>query len=346
MPDLICPNCDQDYNPNDVFCAACGQKTDLGISSVWSMIMQFVSNLVNYESKFFRTSRGLFIPGFLTNEYLAIRRIDYLSPIRVYFILLFLMFFALSFVPMQFNVNNNPNSDFDLNRNTMQKSMSLDSYIQQQITDLKSLVERKQKDPEKQKELSNNLDTVEQQFNLDFSATNTTVLFGNEYKFKKADLYNLSHEELIEKYQIKPIMDRLVLKAMMRFTNDPKGFLKFLFGNMTWAVFLHVLLMAGIFKAIHFRTAYAAHFVYQLHLHSFLFILTLICLTSASGELRAWIIAGLSLTGAIYFFQSLHRVYGNKRWLSILKGILLIPFYFAILLGSILLIMLISSILF
>jgi len=346
MPDLTCPNCGHDYNQNDIFCPHCGQKTGLGISSVWSMVVQFVANLVNYESKLFRTTRGLFKPGFLTNEYLAIRRVDYLSPIRVFFILLFLMFFALSFIDIQFNSSDNVDSDFELDKATMQKAMSLDSYIQQQINELDTLVARKQKDPEKQLALSDHLNAAEELFNLNVNETTDLTLFGNEYTFKKSDLLELDHQQLVEKYQIKPILDQLILRAMVRFSQDPKGFLKFLFSNMTWAVFLHVLLMAGIVKLMHFRTAYAAHFVYQLHLHSFWFVLVMMGLTVAESDLTGWVIAGLVLTGLTYFFQSLHRVYGKRLWRSALKGIVLVPLYLAVLLGSILLVMFISSVLF
>ena len=346
MPDLMCPNCGADYNPEDIFCASCGQKTGLGIASVWSMIVSFVSNLVNYESKLFRTTRGLFKPGFLTNEYLAIRRVDYLSPIRVFFILLFLMFFALSFVPMNFVVNDKSDPDFELDKTMMQKAMSLDSYIQQQIGELDELVKRKQKDPEKQKALSKHLNAAEELFNLNVNQTTDLTLFGNEYIFKKSDLLELDHEELIEKYEIKPILDQLVLRAMIRFSNDPKGFLKFLFSNMTWAVFIHVLLMASIFKLMHFRSRYAAHFVYQLHLHSFWFLIVMASLTIPEGDLTGWLIALMVLTALVYFFQSSYRVYGKKLWLNGLKNIILVPIYLAVLLVSIIFVMFVSSILF
>jgi hypothetical protein len=90
-----------------VFCSQCSQKRNLGVLSVWKMTREFVANFLDYDSKTLTTIRGLFIPGFLTNQYLANRRVSYLSPMRLFVFLMVVFFAILSYQGIdQFNFNN------------------------------------------------------------------------------------------------------------------------------------------------------------------------------------------------------------------------------------------------
>lgn len=92
----ICPNCDARNSPEAIYCHHCGQKQRLRILSVWSIIYDFFDSLFNYDSKLFASIRGLFVPGFLTRQYLASKRVSYLSPVKT-FVFLMLVFFAILF---------------------------------------------------------------------------------------------------------------------------------------------------------------------------------------------------------------------------------------------------------
>ncbi len=81
------------------YCTHCGQENVEVKESFRHLIGHFFSDLTHYDSKFFTTLKDLlFKPGFLTNEYLAGRRANYLHPIRMYVFVSFLYFLVtLSF---------------------------------------------------------------------------------------------------------------------------------------------------------------------------------------------------------------------------------------------------------
>jgi hypothetical protein len=91
-----CPNCgnrlDQNYCPN------CGQERTSTIVPLGHLLHDVVEEFFLLDSKLFRTLKPLITrPGFLTNEYIAGRRVRYLSPFRLYFIISAIYFLAFSF---------------------------------------------------------------------------------------------------------------------------------------------------------------------------------------------------------------------------------------------------------
>lgn len=79
--------------PDTSFCPACGQvKKD--VNQPFKFIFNdFVNDLLNFDSKFFKTFIPLlFRPGFLTSEFVKGRRVRYVAPIRLYLIASFIFF--------------------------------------------------------------------------------------------------------------------------------------------------------------------------------------------------------------------------------------------------------------
>jgi hypothetical protein len=91
-----CPNCEALNSKNAVFCQNCSQKIHLKLNSVWRMIGTFFATLIDYDSKLFSSVRGLFRPGYLTNQYLLRKRVKYLTPIRLFVILMFSFFWVMA----------------------------------------------------------------------------------------------------------------------------------------------------------------------------------------------------------------------------------------------------------
>lgn len=82
------------------------------------MIADFFANLINYDSKTLSSIRGLFVPGFLTQEYIANRRVSYLAPIRLYIFLMLAFFALLSYQGIdQLSFNSNTNDQLASNVN-------------------------------------------------------------------------------------------------------------------------------------------------------------------------------------------------------------------------------------
>lgn len=128
---IQCPNCQQFNAIEAKYCQYCGQKTKLRILSVWSMMADFFANLINYDSKTLSSIRGLFIPGFLTQEYIANRRVSYLAPIRLYIFLMLAFFALLSYQgldQMSFNDNTTDKNTDNLTSVKQEYSLLEQSY--------------------------------------------------------------------------------------------------------------------------------------------------------------------------------------------------------------------------
>ncbi len=78
------------------YCAACGQKSHVH-RSLRAFMGDFVSGLLNFEGKFWRTLPMLaWCPGDLTRRYIAGERARFISPVALYLFSVFLMFAVLN----------------------------------------------------------------------------------------------------------------------------------------------------------------------------------------------------------------------------------------------------------
>lgn len=98
-----CANCDAPIAGR--YCAGCGQDARARLT-FRELAGQAIGGLLDLDSRFWRTLRGLAIPGRMSADYLAGRRIRYMPPVQTYLVVA-LLFFAL--VPAGFEglvVNN------------------------------------------------------------------------------------------------------------------------------------------------------------------------------------------------------------------------------------------------
>ena len=78
------------------YCYACGQPRKGWIRKISGILADFVDTVFDLDSRTFRTLTPLYFrPGFLTCEYFAGRRVRYVTPLRLYFFLSVLAFFAV-----------------------------------------------------------------------------------------------------------------------------------------------------------------------------------------------------------------------------------------------------------
>ncbi len=67
------------------YCHVCGQENVVPKETFWHMVTHFFYDITHFDCSFFTTVKDLiFRPGFLSNEYIAGRRVKYLHPIRMY----------------------------------------------------------------------------------------------------------------------------------------------------------------------------------------------------------------------------------------------------------------------
>jgi Protein of unknown function (DUF3667) len=75
------------------YCAACGQRLEPPVHSVWHFAKLATEDLTHADSRVWRTLGALLLqPGKLTAEFLAGRRARYLPPVRLYLVLSVIFF--------------------------------------------------------------------------------------------------------------------------------------------------------------------------------------------------------------------------------------------------------------
>jgi hypothetical protein len=95
---VICRNCGADL-PGE-FCAACGQQAIDPDPTFRELVHELAEHFLQWDGRLATTFRLLVTqPGALTTEYIAGRRVRYLSPLRLYLTCSVLFFFLAALVP-------------------------------------------------------------------------------------------------------------------------------------------------------------------------------------------------------------------------------------------------------
>lgn len=90
-----CRNCQAEIA--GAFCSHCGQGVRIRQRTFWMLISDFLSHSFAFDSRFWRTLKPLLIrPGWLTDQNLRERWVDFLPPLRVYLVLSLMFFVVVS----------------------------------------------------------------------------------------------------------------------------------------------------------------------------------------------------------------------------------------------------------
>lgn len=88
-----CPNCQTPLM--GAYCHACGQLGEVFERSVWALIVEGFESFFHFDGRFWQTLPALALkPGKLTHDYLAGRRASQIPPLRLFLVVLIIVFFA------------------------------------------------------------------------------------------------------------------------------------------------------------------------------------------------------------------------------------------------------------
>jgi len=108
-----CPNCGTALA--GAWCYACGQRGEDFHRSIWRLIADAFEGLTNFDGRFWNTLPNLLVrPGKLTRDYLDGHRASEIPPLRLFLIVLVIVFFAgsLNFQAHPVNLNLRPQDTF------------------------------------------------------------------------------------------------------------------------------------------------------------------------------------------------------------------------------------------
>lgn len=313
--DKTCLNCRHVVQGR--FCPNCGQENIENRKTFHQLFVHFFEDLTHYENAFWRTIKNLLLkPASLTKEYLSGKRLSYLAPVRLYIFISFITFFFITVIPnTDKNVNNDKNVKA-LEANTVEKTA---------------------------KDLPDKSVTTDSQANIPFKEKNS--------KDKYDELFSLGYHSIheldsLQKYG--PIDERLdavsywiVKKTLQVKENNSNEEIKYKFKtsfarNFSKTLIFYMPLFAFFLWLFHNkkRWYYFDHGIFTLHYFSFLLLITLIVFlydklfslfeNSAIAETLQNIIDFGALAWMFYyFFPAHHRFYGETRWVSFFKSMLL-----------------------
>lgn len=142
------------------------------------------------------------------------------------------------------------------------------------------------------------------------------------------DFIHLSPNELLEKYNIEGMYNRIIFRQKVKLMKGNKTFLPFILANSIWVGLLMMPFFTLILKLLYIRRNYyyVEHLIFSFHLHAFLFfILTVIYLLSPYIGAP---VSGIATLGILfYLYCAMRSVYQQSRMKTILKMFIVLIAY-------------------
>jgi hypothetical protein len=323
--DKTCLNCGTEVPER--FCSHCGQENVETKESFGHLIGHFFQDITHYDSKFMLTFKYLFTrPGLLTKKYAEGHRMDYVNPIRLYVFTSFVFFLILGIVN---------HSEPSVNKATMEK---VDAKLEETAKDLEQkkalLVDSIAMGVKDSAHLEEELERIEKlkkevrdidmgSIFLENSSTPVEVALA-----RYDSLQNSLPEEKRDNFIKRAVMKHTVkLKydtaATQRSISD--GVLH----NFPKVMFLLLPFFALLLKLAYIRRKmfYSDHAIFSIHIHTFIFLASLIVMLLNQllhyGDIYLW----LFLIVYIYFIIALRQFYGGSVGKAILKSLFILASY-------------------
>jgi|AntDeeMinimDraft_8_1070380.scaffolds.fasta_scaffold00043_20 hypothetical protein len=126
----LCKNCNSELQGD--YCHHCGQQDKQYMRSVFAVVGDLFGEIGHWDSRFYRTLRGLFLsPGFLSLEFVKGRHASYVPPLRLYFFISLISFMVLTLL---IDIDFKPQSPEDIEKakqthEQVQKSLPDDAQL-------------------------------------------------------------------------------------------------------------------------------------------------------------------------------------------------------------------------
>lgn len=304
-PAALCLNCGAKVR--DQFCASCGQRREVHVKSVGEVFHDFTHTLTHLDSRAWRTLKLLVLrPGVLTLEFLNGRLESYLPPFRLYLVASLLYFSLGALIPG----NQLSNVSADAQRESARATL---------VEELRQEVVKADADPA-------------------VTPAERRLLHEAYDRARDADHACQLDFEL-------PFMagagPRLTEACRRIEADGGKRLLESFRHNAPKLMFLFVPLVAAFALLLYWRPRrlYAEHLVQFLHGHALLFLV--LAVSAVLNGIRTLVPAAdkvldlLSLAGVVwlvwYYYRAMRVVYGQGRWLTAAKFVVLSLAYFMLL---------------
>ncbi|WP_029273003.1 DUF3667 domain-containing protein [Flavobacterium sp. KJJ] len=298
--DKTCLNCR--HVVEQKFCPNCGQENTDSRKTFHHLFIHFFEDLTHYENAFWKTIKNLlFKPSTLTKEYLSGKRLSYLAPVRLYIFISFITFLLIAMFPSHVTENLTKSekeitSNFEKANTKEHKKWNEKSYLQSKTID-------------------------KSYFKLDSMKEIDSIQKYGKPKEKFTDFEYWIYE-----------------KAVHVTENNTKAeiiekFIESFIHNIPKILFIIMPFFAFFLWIFHNKKKwyYFDHGIFTLHYFSFLLLIFLILfiVNKTIGAISpiAFVADIINFVGIIwmcyYFYPAHHRFYGESRFVSFVKSVIL-----------------------
>ncbi|MCH8865635.1 MAG: DUF4286 family protein [Proteobacteria bacterium] len=319
------------------YCGHCGQRARGRLISLWELIADAFGDLLEIDSRIWQTLIPLMIrPGRLTHDYLKGRRARYMPPFRMYLVMSVIFFvvaffdpreeLSLFFEPQPSEVTEVESDATDADEANVNEAIIDAERTRQEIFDelaKSGIIVGDRTAPDG---IIGEAGPITIRIDGDDDATD------EDCSVDASDL-----EDLPDWLARRLTPERLQQVCERVQVDDGRSLMDKVLGNIPAALIILLPLMALILKALYplSRRYYVEHLLFFVHFHAFFFlILTLqILFARLAGLLGvpenavALTIVAVSVYVPLYLFIAMRRVYGQSRFVTFLKYIVLTVTY-------------------
>jgi len=310
-PKVYCANCGAELLGQT--CYACGQPVKGMVRHLASIMADVGDTILNIDSRIFRTLWPLLMkPGFLTMEYLAGRRVRYVTPFRLYFFLSVVAFLVMAIsLDATLDLKDTVRADAAEDIGTAQSAADVTARRDEALTALDTAKAA----PDLSAKAIRGIEKAQEQIRTRADKRLQYLQRVEEAKAKGAPVPpDVDAEKARNDFNFEiggkrwdPKTTPVQIDWLPRFVNaklnvlaihtadnlprirkDPKPFLIGAFSSLPQVLFFLMPLFAMLLKIFYIfkRRLYMEHLIVALHSHSFIFLALL--LLTVIGLLRSW----------------------------------------------------------
>lgn len=341
----ICLNCGAPLEGR--FCHVCGQENIEPKESVWGLLVHYVYDIIHFDGKFFSTLKYLIVkPGFLPKEYMQGRRASYLNPIRMYVFtsaFFFLIFFNFFYSYQEINVtgrNRDKKAKTEKNKKNTKATDTVKLLNENVLLSKADTKEDSVAVLQGLQALNALQDTIKKQ------ADSGKVKFSvDESKYPSVAYYDSVQNSLPEAKRDNWFMRTMRHREIAinnKYNNDPNKILtafvdKFMH-TLPQILFVSLPLFAFLLWLVYIRRGkyyfYADHIIFTVFLYIFNFIILLVFFIfnklndTLPTALWGWLNFALWVYSFYYLYKAMRVFYGQGRFKTIVKFIVVNFFSF------------------
>jgi len=331
-PLSVCLNCGTPLSGQ--YCGNCGQRAASRLISVWELLRDAFGDLLELDSRLWRTLIPLMIrPGQLTRDYLEGRRARFMPPFRMYLVLSIVFFLVAFFDPREeLGILFEPQSPAATG--SEEDAAEAEAIRDDILRDLaaEGIIIPDPGETDDEQDASAGDDEAE-------SSRSGIIISRDGEQATSCNLDDFDTTEMPQWLASRLTPERLKLMCDRIIADDGRSFVDKLVDNIPAALFVLLPLMALVLKALYplSKRFYVEHLLFIVHYHAFVFlILGLQVVTTRLGSLLRVpevpidvISFAMSLYVPVYLYQAQRCVYGQGRFFTILKFMLLALAYIA-----------------